>query len=190
MRSHKTKMKYLKSFLIPIAVVILVVLISISCERDDICPESTPTTPRLIIEFYDVNNPDNLKNVFNFVAIGEGNPDILPDYSFVRTNNVFLPLKTDVNTTRYSLVSGASVNDNGTPDDSTDDFLEGNEDIIEINYSREEVYVSRACGYKTIYKNVTLTIIEDGDNWMLSRQPATDNQSVEDETAAHFFVSH
>lgn len=187
MRSLKYKMKHFKAFLVPIA---LLVMIAISCERDDICPESTPTTPRLFIEFYDVNNPDNLKNVFGFVAIGENNPDILEGYENVRTDDVFLPLKTDVNTTRYSLMADAQVNDNGTPDDPTDDFLEGNVDVVEINYSREEVYVSRACGYKTIFKNVTLTIIPDSDNWMLSRQPATDNQSVEDETTAHFFVSH
>ena len=41
-----------------------------------------------------------------------------------------------------------------------------------------------------IFKNVTLTIVQDGDNWMLSREPLTDNQSVEDETTTHFNISH
>ena len=27
------------------------------CEKDDICDANTPTTPRLIISFYDYNNP-------------------------------------------------------------------------------------------------------------------------------------
>ena len=44
--------------------------------------------------------------------------------------------------------------------------------------------------FKTIFKNVTLTIVQDGDNWMLSREPLTDNQSVEDETTTHFNISH
>jgi hypothetical protein len=32
-----------------------------SCEKDDICSEDN--TPRLIIEFYDIANPANTKNV-------------------------------------------------------------------------------------------------------------------------------
>ena len=36
-----------------------------NCEKDDICAEGTPTTPRVIIEFYDAANPTVLKNVTN-----------------------------------------------------------------------------------------------------------------------------
>ncbi|MDO6759272.1 DUF6452 family protein [Tamlana sp. 2_MG-2023] len=182
-------MKYLKILIAPILLV-LGVFIAIACEPDDICPEGTATTPRLIIDFYDVINPDTQKNVFDLVVVGVGNNSVLSGYSFVDTDEVLLPLKTDDNTTQYALIANATVNDNGTPDDESDDFLEGNQDIISISYSREEVYVSRACGYKTIYKNVTLTIEDDGDNWMLSRQPITENQSVENENEAHFIVSH
>ena len=38
-------------------------LTTYNCESDDICPESTLTTPRMIITFYDVNNPEERKNV-------------------------------------------------------------------------------------------------------------------------------
>ena len=173
---------------------ILIALITIgyfSCERDDICPDSTPTTPRLIIDLFDAANPDNKKNVFDLVVIGVGNEFILPNYNFNDTDNMVLPLKTDENTTQYILIKEATINDNGTPDDATDDTIDGNQDIITINYSREEVYVSRACGYKTIFKNVTLNLdASDTNPWILSRQPVTDNQSVEDETAAHFTISH
>ena len=50
--------------------------------------------------------------------------------------------------------------------------------------------MSRACGYKTIFKNVTLTIEPDSDNWIKSRQPLNDNQSVEDEKETHFNIFH
>ncbi|GAL77203.1 hypothetical protein JCM19274_4916 [Algibacter lectus] len=79
------------------------------------------------------------------------------------------------------------------PDDDTDDFLsdESNIDIITINYSRTEVFVSRACGYKTIYENVTVQIESDEDNWIESIQPPLNsNQSVEDETETHFNLFH
>jgi hypothetical protein len=161
-----------------------------SCERDDICPEATATTPRLIIDFLDTGDPDTKKNVFDIVVKGVDNDDFLEDYYFTTTNNLLLPLKTTANTTEYIIIKEAEVDDNGTPDDSSDDTIIGNQDRIIINYSRENVFVSRACGYKTIFKNVTLTIVDDGDNWMLSREPLTDNQSVEDETTTHFNISH
>ncbi|MDC1197314.1 DUF6452 family protein [Algibacter sp.] len=180
-------MKYYKVLIIPI---LLIAMLSISCERDDICPDATPTTPRLIIDLLDALNPDTKKNVFDLVVIGVDNDDFLPDYIFQDTDDLILPLRTDDNTTEYILIKEASVNDNGTPNDNTDDFVDGNQDRITLNYSREEVFVSRACGFKTIFKNVTLTIVQDGDNWMLSREPLTDNQSVEDETTTHFNISH
>ena len=175
-------MKYFKILIIPL---ILLVILSISCERDDICPDSTPTTPRLIINLIDpdADDEDTSKNVFDLVVIGTGNDAVLEGYSIVDVDNIILPLKTDENTTQYSLIKEATVDDDGI-------LNGGNEDIVTINYSREQVYVSRACGYKTIFKNVTLTIETDTDNWMLSRQATNDNQSVENETAAHFKVSH
>jgi len=180
-------MKYYKVLIIPI---LLIAMLSISCERDDICPDATPTTPRLIIDLLDALNPDTKKNVFDLVVIGVDNDDFLPDYIFQDTDDLILPLRTDDNTTEYILIKEASVNDNGTPNDNTDDFVDGNQDRITLNYSREEVFVSRACGFKTIFKNVSLSIVQDGDSWMLSREPLTDNQSVEDETTTHFNISH
>jgi hypothetical protein len=180
----------MKYFKILIAPMLLIAALSISCERDDICPASTPTTPSLIIDVFDFNSQENKKNVFNLVVIGEGNETILPGYSFVSSNNIVLPLKTDANQTQYTLIKEASVNDNGTPEDSSDDFIDGNYDVITINYSREDVFVSKACGYKTIYDNVVITIEDDGDNWILQSNPINPNQSVEDETTTHFNIFH
>ncbi|MEC3908581.1 DUF6452 family protein [Tamlana sp. 2201CG12-4] len=180
-------MKYLKILIIP---ALLIAIISLACEPDDICASATSTTPRLIIDFYDADNPDSRKNVFDLVVFGVGNDDPLEDYIFQDTDDVFLPLKTDVNTTQFILIKDAEINDNGTPDDPSDDFIDGNADTITINYSREEVYVSRACGYKTIYKNVTLTPEPDDDNWIKSREPINDNQSVENELETHFNITH
>lgn len=180
-------MKYLKILVIPL---FLLGILSISCERDDICPESTPTTPSLIIDFFDVSNQEDSKNIFGLLVGGIGQESALPGYSVVTTANLVLPLKTDENTTQYALIQNYSINDNGTPEDPSDDFQEGNQDIITIKYSREQVYVSRACGYKTIFKNVTLTIEPDSDNWIKAKQSINDNQSVEDETETHFNLFH
>jgi hypothetical protein len=108
----------------------------------------------------------------------------------VSTDSIVLPLKTDTSSTQYKLHKDYTYDNNGTPDDTTDDIIGGNEDIITFNYTTEQVYVSRACGYKTIFKNVTLTIEPDTDNWIKSKESLTDNQSVEDEKAAHFKLFH
>lgn len=179
-----------KTSLLFILIVIIGIGINISCESDDICAESTSTTPSLIIDAYDVLNPENKKSISKLLVVGVGNDFILTGYNIVATSQMVLPLKTDSNTTKYLLIKDTSVNNNGTPEDTSDDYYDGNPDIITINYTREEVFVSRACGYKTIFKDVTLTIEPDSDNWIKSRQPLTDNQSVEDETETHFNIFH
>lgn len=187
-KSMQNKMKYFKY--IAMVVIALAICTTISCERDDICPESTPTTPRLIIDFYDVSIQENSKNVFGLVAVGVGNDNVLDGYAIVNTNNIILPLKTDSTATQYIIYKEYTYDDNDTPDDETDDVIGGNPDVITINYSTELVFVSRACGYKTIFNNVTISIEDDGDNWILSRESINDNQSVEDETATHFNLFH
>jgi hypothetical protein len=181
-------MKYIKILFIP--AIVLIVAITISCERDDICPESTSTTPNLIIDLYDYTNEDSSKNVFDLVVMGVDNDEVLTDYEIVTTNQLVLPLITTDNTTQYRLIEDYEVNDNDTPDDDSDDYATGNEDIITINYSRTEVYVSRACGYKTIFENVTVQIESDDDNWIEFIEPLNANQSVEDETETHFNLFH
>ena len=179
-------MKYLK------IIILLICLsfagITISCERDDICPESTPTTPKLIVEFYDTLDPETVKFVPQIRVQGVGNDGVLTGYDGVNEDDLLLPLRTDTTATQYRIRKDYSINDAGTPDDTSDDYANGNEDIITIKYTTELVFVSRACGYKTIFNNVSLTIEPDGDNWILSRQYANDNQSVEDEKTAHFYL--
>lgn len=168
-----------------ISLLILVIIVTshFSCERDDICPESTPTTPRLLIDLYDFSNQEERKNAIDLRVQGVDNEDVLPGYDVVRAKDeLILPLRTDSNTTQYKLHINYLKKDDGT--------VEGNQDIITINYSREEIYVSRACGYKTIFKNVTLSIEPDGDNWIKLKESLTENQSIEDETAAHFNLYH
>jgi len=170
--------------------IILVVLLALSCERDDLCAETTPTTPSLILRLFDISNQESTKNVFGLRVQGVGNDDVLTGFNIVTTDSIVLPLKTDDINTQFKLHNDYGIDDNDTPDDESDDIILGNEDIITIAYSTEEVYVSRACGYKTIFRNVTVSVQEDGDNWIQIIQSINDNQSVENETAAHFKIFH
>ncbi len=109
----------------------------LSCEKDDICDENTATTSKVVIEFYDFLNQENLKNV-NQLIIKEVNQTVAFD-TIDGVSTVSLPLRTSDDITKYSLVL------NSDDDDLT------NEDLIEFNYTRNQVYVSRACGYKTVF---------------------------------------
>ena len=107
------------------------------CEKDDICTPETPTTPRLIIEFYDIVNTSVLKQVANLQVQGEGANSVI---NFNLVNKIELPLKTNEDQTKYDF----TIN-------STSEAPVFNVDKIELNYTRRDIYISRACGFKTYF---------------------------------------
>ena len=124
-----------KTSLILIFIALVGILITISCERDDICSESTATTPSLIIDAYDAESTDDLLAVNDLLVYGIDNEEILSGYEVVTEYQIILPLKTDADTTQFALVKDAVLNDNGTTDDTSDDYFDGDGiiDIITIN---------------------------------------------------------
>ncbi|TYC14895.1 hypothetical protein ES677_05810 [Bizionia gelidisalsuginis] len=175
-----------------IALLLLALTITLSCERDDICSGETPTTPRLIIDFLDLSTItlENPKNVTKFRAETVDDMRVLDDYNIKTIDQVILPLKTNDTVTKFRFYKDYAISDNDTPDDTSDDFITGNPDIITIEYATENVYVSRACGYKSIFKNITITVEDDGDNWVQVIQPVNDNQTIENEDNPHFNIFH
>ena len=148
-----------------------------SCEKDDICTDET--TPRLIIEFYDITNPSVVKNVTSLKVIGIGQTDALGTFSSV--SKIELPLQLDADTTQYSLVLNSS----------SSTLL--NEDILAFNYVRNTVYVSRACGYKTVFElnnpsgiSLSDATIPDG-LWMQNVVIQTNSINTENETHVKVF---
>ena len=133
-------------------IILLVLLITFSfssCEKDDICDANTPTTPRLVITFYDYDNPSVLKSVTRLKVVGAGmtegiifNATATDDSKYLTSGNtISIPLKTNEDTTSYSFTLNYG-NANAA-------FV--NEDNIKFDYTRKEVFVSRACGFKTLF---------------------------------------
>ncbi len=121
--------------------IILVILLFISfssCEKDDICDPTTPTTPKLVIDFYDALNPTILKPVTNLVIAEVGNSVGFTPFS---GTEIKIPLKTQLDITKYRFISNYS-------DPTT---ILTNEDVIEFDYTRNNVFISRACGFKTLF---------------------------------------
>ena len=157
--------------------------IIISCEKDDICAEATPTTPQLIIEFYDVNSPEELKNVTGLLVYGigdDGEGFLLDGQILSDKNSVTIPLRTDMNITKVVLHKDYDIEDN---------IVLGNPETFNISYVREDIYVSRACGYKTIFNDLAANREDDVDNW-ISSIVIEENTTVENETSAHVKIYH
>lgn len=179
-------MKYIKILIW----IFIIALIYVSCERDDLCPESTQTTASLVMETFDVSLPDDSKNVFGLRIEGVDNDGngigVLEGYEVVTTNSIVLPLRTDQDVTVYKLHQNYTEDEDGNPNG-------GNEDILTITYIREDVFVSRACGYRTIFSNVQVrkdVADVDDDEWISLIQAQDDNQIVENEAEAHFILLH
>ena len=132
-----------------LSLLLLVIVTSSSCEKDDICDANTPTTPRLVIDFYNVSNASVLKNVTNLKVIGDGmtqgivfNSGASGEAQYLANgSSISIPLKTDSNSTKYSFILNYG-NSNPTLVDT---------DEVTFNYTKEDVFVSRACGFKTLF---------------------------------------
>lgn len=145
-----------------------------NCEKDDICEEGTPTTPKLIIEFYDNASPTNKKMVTDLKVTADG---MTTSLDFNAVSKIELPLKTDANVLNYSFVLDSK---------NTNTSLQ-NPDVITINYTRKDVYISRACGYKTIYElNANpngMVRTPDSDNWV--KEINIQKFTIENENETH-----
>ncbi|NMH27279.1 DUF6452 family protein [Flavobacterium silvaticum] len=153
---------------------------SANCERDDLCSESTPTTPRLFMEFHNIDVTADLKPVT--LDMREINSD--DTLRVTAQSKVYVPLKTDADTVTWIF----TIN----PESSDPNLIRT--DTIIFNYTRNNVYVSRACGYKTVftlngnggpapgYQRTPLPPLA----WM--RTIIVDDYNIEFETDAHIRV--
>ena len=70
---------------------------------------------------------------------------------------------------------------------------ENNQDILSINYEIEEVFVSRSCGFKAIFNNVTVTSDVSND-WILGLTETLENTitipTIDNESSAHLQIFH
>jgi hypothetical protein len=164
---------------------------SSSCEKDDICDANTPTTPRLVIEFYNITTPSVLKNVTNLKVIGKDMTDgviltpsgVGEDKYLTNGSKISIPLKTDAKTTTFSFILN-SGNLKPTLIDT---------DEVTFNYTTKDVFVSRACGFKTLFTlDPTNTIVHTAvpatkSEWMQAISVQKSNIDNENETHIKVF---
>jgi hypothetical protein len=148
----------------------LIALLISSCEKDDFCIE--PITPNMIIRFYNATNISETKAV-NDLTINISNLDSI--YTNVSLDSVVIPLDVTSNQIIYNFSSGSNL------------------DILTIDYEIEEVFVSRSCGFKAIFNNVTVTSDVSND-WIIGLTETLENTitipTINDESAAHVQIFH
>ena len=157
----------------------LAVLLSLSCERDDICIDEI--TPKLIIRFYDFENPELFKDVANLKVNIEGaDGDYINETITTLTDSIALPINVVGNQTRFTL----TLQENEILEQ------EENADILEITYTQEDLFVSRPCGYKAIFNEVVPDLEKDEDNWIDDIVPLKDPLDINNESSAHVKIYH
>lgn len=142
---------------------LLLTIITISgCEKDDFCIDEI--TPNLILRFYDTDNPTTTLAVTDLTIWPEGRDTIVNSQTL---DSVAIPLDVNTGQTVYNLSMGTTV------------------DQITIDYTVNEVFVSRSCGFKAEFSDLTAT---PTTNWIQSL--ALPTTIIENESAAHIQIFH
>lgn len=148
-----------------------------ACEKDDICdPKTTETTPKLVVEFYDIINPTIPRIVTDLIIVADG---ISTKIAYTAGSKILIPLDVSSKTVTYSFIQNGA----------TTSITDKNIDKITINYTTKNTFVSRACGYKTTFvlndiNGVVLTDTTPNDNlWM--RETVVKTTKIENENEIH-----
>lgn len=145
---------------------LLVIVFAVSsCEKDDFCID--PITPNLVLRFYDVDNPTTVLSVSELTIWPEGLDETFI-VSEATLDSIALPLDVNNDRTVYNLRMGTIV------------------DQITIDYTVNEVFVSRSCGFKATFQDVNATL--ETSDWIQSLDVIS--TLIEDESAAHIQIFH
>lgn len=140
-----------------------------SCQ-DEFCLDST--TPNVVIEFYNNTERDSLKEI-DLIVWANTTKDTIFNGTISDTGSLELPLDTQNNSVVYHL-------------SRQDDLGNGSVEDITINYTTEDQYVSKSCGFKSVFNNVTISTTNA--DWLLDSETTT--ESITNETEAHVKIYH
>lgn len=160
-----------------IVLVLIIALIALSCERDDICAASTPTTPTLTIGFRNNDNLNETKSL-NINLINKAGTEGI---TFSNVSTISVPLRTDTTATVFLFVKN--------PDNLVAAEDPNNTDTLTFTYVPQEVFISRACGYKVIFTNLEVQNSPGIDGRWID-DIALNTRTVENEDTTQVFISH
>ena len=168
-------------------VLFLIILTIYNCESDDICPESTLTTPRLIVTFYDKDNAEERKNIESLgVYIVKNNELVLiNEINGINTDSIAIPLRDDESISNFKFCKEFSDDITVSP--------AGLPNHVYFDYEINETFISRACGFINNY-NLSVALpynpldAPGNQNWI--SDVIILNNSVTNENQSHVKILH
>ena len=158
----------------------------ISCEKDDICPDSTQTTPQLVVAFYDALDPQQSKTVESLAvyAIKDSELILIENINGINTDSIAIPLRNDIGVSNFRFIKNYSVEGN---------IIFGDLNHVYIDYEMTDIFISRACGFITNYSILSLVpydILQDPPviGWIDGYEIV--NPIVTNENQAHVKILH
>ena len=159
----------------------------VACEKDDICAETTPTTPQLVITFKDANNINENKAVESLAvyAIENNELTLIETINGINADSIAIPLRNDIGISNFKFYKNHS---------QIDGVIQGEENHFYVDYSIVNIFVSRACGFINNY--IDLSALNYDPNifgapngvWISGYEVI--NQIVENENQAHVNIFH
>lgn len=157
-------------------VLLLAIIQFSSCEKDDICVAGD--TPVLMLGFFNYEDPETEKSVPNLRSL-ETASNVVVNSVGTKTSDS-LPLRIETNSTTFVLTNNYSSAEDGT--------VSGNADTITFNYTVQEEFLSRACGFIANYNELSYSLGNDTDNWIDS--VAVVETTVKRDTLIHVKIFH
>lgn len=158
--------------------IIVLLLCSWACEKDDICVDGD--TPLLVIRFYDIADTTELRPVPSLRVIGLGQSTVVNTFGDrSSTDSIAIPLKISDSSTDFVFIRNSA---------DEDDAETGNIDTLRFNYETREVFISRACGYVVNYESLAGDLPADTSPWVQNLSIV--NPNVQNQSSAHVKIFH
>ena len=140
--------------------------VSIACERDDLCLEKPSASVNAV--FYNnvtqQREPLEISVLFNSDTIIETQT----------TDSLLIPLPVHTDDFKYVFIKHQGNS--------------ANPDTVRIRFGIGEQFISKACGFKTVYHNLQMNLTPDNDNWI--QQIDITNPEVITDTVNHVKIYH
>ena len=142
----------------------------IGCEKDDLCDGSNNQTPRLHVNLLDQYNVENKKPAEYIKMYIVGEEHVIEASN---ASDLYLPLIPGATSTQWTIELYDVVGE--------DKVLIGTE-TIQFNYTPENQYISKACGFKTNFNAFSYQRLDTTNPWLggvsLTTNSITDEKNV------------
>ena len=134
-------------------VLLICFFILFSCEPDDLCLETYPDTPKLIIKFFDTVSQKSM--IINNLTIEDIDRNLVLFTG--TTDSISIPLNYTKQQTSLNFIYNTNL------------------DKVYVNYDTNEVFISKGCGYRMEYLLENIIVENDNENWINSLEILNEN---------------